>query len=148
MIKNNSEVYLLPCIETNFPKVSGAKFYAKIDLSNAYWQIPLYEKSQHVCTVNTTRGDFPTSNRRSAQSNGWLRRISRRCWKTWMTSSMRKKLLYPKATWLIGQLNSAREDKRCCFGKTMLSLTNEETQRQLSWTVTEWKKCFAKLELS
>ena len=39
-------------------KVSGAKFFAKIDLSNAYWQIPLDEKSQCVCTVNTTRSLF------------------------------------------------------------------------------------------
>ena len=30
----------------------------------------------------------------------------------------------------------------------MLSRTNEETQRQLSRSVTEWDECFAKLELS
>ena len=36
-------------------KVSGANFFAKIDLSNAYWQSSLDEKSQYVCTVNTTR---------------------------------------------------------------------------------------------
>ena len=30
----------------------------------------------------------------------------------------------------------------------ILSLTNEETQRQLSRSVTEWKECFAKLESS
>ena len=38
--------------------MSGANFFAKIDLSNAYWQIPLDEKSQYVCTVNKTRGLF------------------------------------------------------------------------------------------
>ena len=38
--------------------MSGAKFFPKIDLSNAYWQIPLDEKPQYVCTVNTTRGLF------------------------------------------------------------------------------------------
>ena len=39
--------------------MSGAKFFAKIDQSNAYWQIPLDEISQYVGgvnTVNTTRG--------------------------------------------------------------------------------------------
>ena len=56
--KINTEAYPLPCIETIFSKVSGAKYFAKIDLSNAYWQIPLDRKSQEVCTVNTTRGLF------------------------------------------------------------------------------------------
>ena len=37
--------------------MSGAELFANIDLSNAYWQILLVEKSQ-VCTVNTTRGLF------------------------------------------------------------------------------------------
>ena len=57
-VKISTEAYPLPCIETIFSKVSGAKFSAKIDLSNAHWQIPLDEKSQNVCTVNTTRGLF------------------------------------------------------------------------------------------
>ena len=56
--KINTEAYPLPCIETIFSEVSGAKYFAKIDLSNAYWQIPLDEKSQEVCTVNTTRDLF------------------------------------------------------------------------------------------
>ena len=56
--KTSTEAYLLPCIGTNFSKVSAAKFFAKSDLSNAYWHIPLDEKSQFVCTVNTTRGIF------------------------------------------------------------------------------------------
>ena len=50
--KISTEEYPLPCI------VSGAKLFAKIDLSNAYWRIPLDEKSQYVFTVNTTRGLF------------------------------------------------------------------------------------------
>ena len=56
--KFSTEAYPHPCIETIFSKVSGAKFFAKIDLSNAYWEIPLDEKSQNVCTVNTTGGLF------------------------------------------------------------------------------------------
>ena len=39
--KISTEAYPLPCIETIFSKVSGAKFFAKCDLSNAHWQIPL-----------------------------------------------------------------------------------------------------------
>ena len=56
--KISTEAYPLPCFETIFSKMTGAKFLAKIDLSNAYWQIPLDEKSQYMCTVNTTRGLF------------------------------------------------------------------------------------------
>ena len=56
--KIGTEAYPLPCIENILSKVSGAKFFAKIDLSNAYWQNPLDETSQYVCTVNTTRGLF------------------------------------------------------------------------------------------
>ena len=56
--KISTEAYPLPRIETIFSKVSGAKTFAKTDLSNVYWQIPLDEKSQYVCTVNTTRGLF------------------------------------------------------------------------------------------
>ena len=41
--KISTEAYPLPCFETIFSKVSGAKFFAKIDISNAYWQIPLDE---------------------------------------------------------------------------------------------------------
>ena len=56
--KISTKAYPIPCNEIIFSKVSGAKLFAKSDLSNAYWQIPLEEKSQYVCTVNTTRGLF------------------------------------------------------------------------------------------
>ena len=56
--KISTEAYPVPCIGTIFSKMSRAKFFAKIDLSNAYWQIQLDEKSQNVCTVKTTRGLF------------------------------------------------------------------------------------------
>ena len=56
--KTITEAFPLLCIETIFSKVSCAKFFAKIDLSTAYWQIPLDEKSEEVCTLNTTRGLF------------------------------------------------------------------------------------------
>ena len=46
--KISAEPYPLPCIETIFSKVSGAKFIAKIDQSNDYWQTQLDEKSQYM----------------------------------------------------------------------------------------------------
>ena len=56
--KIKTEDYPIPPIETIFGKTSGAKFFAKIDLSNAYWQITLDKESQEICTVNTTKGMF------------------------------------------------------------------------------------------
>ena len=52
--KIDTEAYPFPCIETIFSKMSVAKLFAKIVLSNAYWQIPLDEKSQDICTLNKT----------------------------------------------------------------------------------------------
>ena len=49
--KTNTDAYPLSYIETIFSKVPCAKFFAKIDLSNAYWQIPLDEKSHYVLCV-------------------------------------------------------------------------------------------------
>ena len=87
--KNSTEAYPLPCIETFFSKVSGAKLLAKIDLSNAYWQIPLDEKSQYVCTVNTTRGIFrviqlPPGLKSAAAI---FSKLSKKCSKDWMVAS-------------------------------------------------------------
>ena len=56
--KIGTVAYPLPCFETISSKVTGTKFFAKIDLSNACCQVPLDEKLQYVCTVNTTRGLF------------------------------------------------------------------------------------------
>ena len=65
----NTEAYPLPCIETILSKVSGAKLFAKNDLSNAYWQTSLDENSQEVCTVNTTRGLFRVTRLQQGQKN-------------------------------------------------------------------------------
>ena len=48
------------------------------------------------------------------------------------------------------QVNEYRERKQdsLFFVDSMLSLTNEETQRQLTRSVTEREECFAKLESS
>lgn len=51
-----SDAYPLPCIETIFSGLSGSKFYAKLDLREAYWQIPIDQRSQELCTINTSNG--------------------------------------------------------------------------------------------
>ena len=51
-----TEAYLLPDIETIFHKLHGAKFFAKIDLSSAYYQIKLDKASQDVSTIITSQG--------------------------------------------------------------------------------------------
>ena len=53
-----TEAYPLPDIETVFHKLHGAKFFAKIDLSSAYYQIELDEEAQEISIINTTRGLF------------------------------------------------------------------------------------------
>ena len=53
-----TEAYPLPEMETMFEKLHGAKFFAKIDLSDAYWQIELEEDAQQLCAINTTSGLF------------------------------------------------------------------------------------------
>ena len=52
--KNNVEEYPLPCIDTIFSRVFGAKLFAKIDLSKTYWQIAIDEKSHEACNMNKT----------------------------------------------------------------------------------------------
>lgn len=53
-----TESYPLPEMETMFEKLHGAKFFAKVDLSDAYWQIELEEDAQRLCAINTTCGLF------------------------------------------------------------------------------------------
>jgi len=45
-------------METIFAGMSDAKVFAKIDLKEAYWQIPLDAKSREICTINTSKGLF------------------------------------------------------------------------------------------
>jgi hypothetical protein len=51
-----TETYPLPHFEEIFAGMDGAKFFAKIDLKSAYWQIELDEESQELSTINTTMG--------------------------------------------------------------------------------------------
>ena len=53
-----SDAYPLPTIETIFAGMTDAKVFAKLDLKEAYWQIPLDVKSRELCTINTNKGLF------------------------------------------------------------------------------------------
>ena len=61
--------YPLPAIETIFAGMHGAKAFARLDLKEAYWQIPLDKASREIFTINTTKGLYqmtrlPTRNGR------------------------------------------------------------------------------------
>ena len=48
--------YLLPSPEEVFNKLNGGKVFSKIDLSEAYLQIPVEENSSKLLCINTHRG--------------------------------------------------------------------------------------------
>ena len=50
--------YPLPSPEEIFNKLNGGKIFSKIDLSEAYMQIPLSENSSRILCINTHRGLF------------------------------------------------------------------------------------------
>ena len=50
------DTYPLPRIEEIFAKLTGGRRFSKLDLSQAYSQLPLDESSQAICTINTTKG--------------------------------------------------------------------------------------------
>ena len=52
------EVYPLPTVEELFAILSGGKFFSKLDMSNAYLQLPLHDESKQYVTVNTHCGLF------------------------------------------------------------------------------------------
>ena len=51
-----AEQYPLPRVEELYSKLSGSTIFSKIDLKNAYNQLPLDEKAREYLTVNTPRG--------------------------------------------------------------------------------------------
>jgi hypothetical protein len=53
-----SEAYPLPNMETMFAKMNGARYFAKIDLKSAYWQIELDDAARKLCAVNTSKGVY------------------------------------------------------------------------------------------
>ena len=53
-----TDAYPMPATETVFAGMSESKVFAKLDLKEAYWQIPLDVSSREVCTINTSKGLF------------------------------------------------------------------------------------------
>lgn len=52
----SSDSYPIPTNEVVFSGLKGSTYFAKIDLKEAYWQIPLDKDSRQICTINTTKG--------------------------------------------------------------------------------------------
>ena len=52
------DCYPLPRIEEIFANLKGGKLFSKLDLENAYFQIPLAESSKEFATINTHKGLF------------------------------------------------------------------------------------------
>ena len=53
-----TEDYPLPDMETLFQELEGSKFYVKIDLSSAQYQVMLDDAAQEIWVINTTLGLF------------------------------------------------------------------------------------------
>ena len=53
-----SNTYPLPLVDDLFTKLSGGLKYTKLDLRNAYLQLPLDQESQRLTTINTPKGLF------------------------------------------------------------------------------------------
>ena len=53
-----TDTYPLPRSEDLFAALAGGKIFSKLDLKNAYLQIPLDEASKKYTTINTPKGLF------------------------------------------------------------------------------------------
>ena len=58
MTVNKTEKYPLPRIQDLFAALSGGQAFTKLDLANAYLQLPLEDKSRDYVTINTHKGLF------------------------------------------------------------------------------------------
>ena len=50
--------YPIPNVDDLYSKVSGGHYFTRMDLSDAYLQVPLDEESQKLTTINTHKGIF------------------------------------------------------------------------------------------
>ena len=57
-IVSHLEQYPIPTLDDLCEKLTGEKQFNKLDLSHAYSQLPLDNKSKEYATVNTHRGLF------------------------------------------------------------------------------------------
>ena len=55
---SRTETYPLPRVDELFANLSGGKHFTKLDLSNAYLQLPLAEESKQYVCINTHKGLF------------------------------------------------------------------------------------------
>ena len=53
-----TETYPLPRVDDLFADLSGGKLFTKLDMSNAYLQLPLSDESKQCVTINTHKGLF------------------------------------------------------------------------------------------
>ena len=50
------DTYSLPRVDDIFASLSGGKTFSKLDLANAYQQVPLEQQSKQLVTINTHKG--------------------------------------------------------------------------------------------
>ena len=55
---SKTESYLLPKIDDLLAMLAGGKKFSKLDLANAYQQVPLDDKSKKLVTINTHKSLF------------------------------------------------------------------------------------------
>ena len=55
---SKTESYPLPKIDDLLASLAGGKKFSKLDLANAYQQVPLDENSKKLVTINTRKGLF------------------------------------------------------------------------------------------
>ena len=74
--------YPLPKIEELFAKLSGGKYFTKLDMSQAYLQLQLDDDSKKLVTVNTHRGLFQYNRLPFGVSAALHQQYSKELWKT------------------------------------------------------------------
>ena len=52
----NDQPYTLPTADDIFATLAGGSLFTKLDLSNAYAQVKMDEKSRQYLTINTVKG--------------------------------------------------------------------------------------------